>query len=162
MTAIPILASSCARAATASEARYRVDVPIVPSRGARVIALDEGAAAVAARVAGQEWASARFLVCEGGGDAPRLRGIGGAEVDLAEQLDGADVVVMIATQDSGAACAYAIGKACWDRSIMTAGVVLGDGFEADHAVAALRPHARVLLPSGDESDVAELLVALRA
>lgn len=162
MTSIPVLANSCARAATSVEARYRVDVPIAPSRGARVIALDEGAAAVAARVAGQEWSSARFLVCEEGGDVPRLRGIGGAEADVAEQLDGADVVVMIATQDSGAACAHAIGKACWERGIMTAGIVLGDGTQAEQAVAALRPHARVLLPSGDESDVAELLVALRA
>jgi hypothetical protein len=156
------MANSCARAATSAEARYRIDVPIAPSRGARVIALDPGAAAVAARVAGQEWASARFLVCEGGAETLRLRGMGGAEADLSEQLDGADVVVMVATQDSGAACAYALGKACWERSIMTAAVVLGDGSQAEQAVAALRPHARVLLPAGDESDVADLLVALRA
>jgi hypothetical protein len=162
VTSSPILANSCSRAASAAEARYRIDAPIAPSRGARVIALDDGAAAVASRVAGQEWASARFLVCEGDCGAPRLRGLSGAEAELVEQLEGADVVVMIATEDSGAACAHAIGKACWERSIMTAGVVLGDGSQAEQAVAALRPHARVLLPSGDESDVAELLVALRA
>ena len=162
MTTTPILANSCARAATSAEARYRLDVPIAPSRGARVIALDDGAAAVAARVAGQEWASARFLICEGDSEAPRLRGIGGGEADLAEQLEGADVVVMIATQDSGAGCAHALGLACWERSIMTAGIVVGDGSAAQHAVAALRPHARVLLPSGDESDVVDLLTALRA
>ena len=40
---------------------------------------------------------------------------------------------------------------------MTAGLVLGDGFEAEDAVAALRPHARVLMVSADESDVVELL-----
>jgi hypothetical protein len=45
---------------------------------------------------------------------------------------------------------------------MTAGIVLGAGSAAEHAVAALRPYARVLLPSGDESDVTELLTALRA
>lgn len=162
MTTPPMAASSCARAATAAEARYRIDVPIAPSRGARVIALDEGAAVVAAGIAGQEWASARFLICERGPEALQLRGIGGPAADLAEHLAGADVVVMIATRDAGAACAHAIGRACWERSIMTAGIVLGDGFEAEHAVAALRPHARVLLPSADESDVAELLTALRA
>ena len=162
MTATPILANSCARAATAAEARYRIDAPIVPSRGARVIALDDGAAEVAARVAGEQWASARFLICEGDAEALQLRGIGGPPTDLAEHLEGADVVVMIATDDAGAACAYAIGRACWERSIMTAGIVLGDGSEADQAVAALRPHARVLLPSGDETDVVELLTALRA
>ena len=44
---------------------------------------------------------------------------------------------------------------------MTAGLVLGNGSEARDAVAALRPHARVLLPTADESDVLELLTALR-
>jgi hypothetical protein len=163
MTATPILANSCARAATAAESRYRIDAPIAPSRGARVIALDEGAAEVARRVAGESWANARFFACTGSDTgALTLTGIGGAAADLREQLSGADVVVMIATEDSGAACAYAIGRTCWEKSIMTAGIVLGDGYDAEHAVAALRPHARVLLPSGDDSDVIELLTALRA
>ncbi len=160
--AAPILANSCARAATAAEARYRIDYPLAPARGARVLALDEGAAEVARRVAGESWTNARFFVCEPDAEGVRLRGIGGAAADLAEQLVDADVVVMIASEDAGAGCAYAIGKACWERSIMTAGLVLGDGFEAEHAVAALRPHARVLLPSADETDVVELLTALRA
>lgn len=163
MTSVPILHNSCARAATAAEARYRIDAPIAPARGARVIALDGGAAVVASRVAGQSWSNARFFACEGSeADGLRLQGIGGSRADLAEQLVDADVVVMVATEDAGAGCAYAIGKACWERSIMTAGIVLGDGYEAADAVAALRPHARVLLPSADETDVVELLTALRA
>jgi hypothetical protein len=155
--------SSCARAATAAETRYRIDAPIVSSRGARVVALDAGAAAVAARVATQPWGNARFFSCEAlGQDKLAIRGIGNAPADLDDQLADADVVVMIATEDSGAAAAYAIGKACWERSIMTAGVVVAVGDEGRQAVAALRPHARVLLPSADESDVTELLTALRA
>ena len=154
--------SSCARAATAAEARYRIDTPIAPSRGARVIALDPGAAAVASRVAGLPWASARFFLCESDGERLFVRGIGNAPADLDEQLADADVVVMIATLDAGASAARAIGKACWERSIMTAGLVLASGDEADQAVAALRPHARVLLPYADETDVVELLTALRA
>ena len=67
---------------------------------------------------------------------------------------------MVATQDSGADCAYAIGKACWER-VATAGLVLGDGSRTLGAVAVLRPHARVLLPTADESDLVELLTALR-
>ena len=66
------------------------------------------------------------------------------------------------TDGASAACASAIGRACFERGIMTAGLVLGVGDKSDDAVAALRPHARVLLPSADESDVAELLTALRA
>ncbi len=162
MTTPPLLLSSCARASTAAETRHRVDVPIAPARGARVIALDEGAAAVVEQVAGQSWTSARFFAGQCGPDGLRLSGVGGAPADLAEQLVDADVVVMIATSDAGAACAYALGKACWERSIMTAGLVIGDGTQAQEAVAALRPHARVLLPSADETDVVELLTALRA
>jgi hypothetical protein len=163
------LLSSCARAATAVEARYRIDRPIKPARAARIIALDARAAEVARRAAAAEWASARFLVCEtvpvGGGVAVGdflLRDIDGEPAVLGEVLSGADVVLMIATDDSGAGCAYALGKACWERGIMTAGLVLGDGSAADEAVAALRPHARVLLPTADEADLTELLTALRA
>jgi hypothetical protein len=161
------LLSSCARAASAAEARYRIDAP-VESRAARVIALDDGAADVVRSVAELGWVSARFLVCEnvpvGGGVAAGdflLRDIEGSPALLSDELRGAHVVVMIATQDSGADCAYAIGKACWERAIMTAGLVVGGGFDVQDAVAALRPHARVLLPTADESDVVELLRALR-
>jgi hypothetical protein len=157
--------SSCARAASAAEARYRIDAP-VESRRARVIALDEPAADVLRSVAALEWASARFFVCDavgGGGEADDvlLRGIDGSPAVLSGELAGAHVVVMVATQDSGADCAYAIGKACWERAVMTAGLVLGDGSQTLGAVAALRPHARVLLPTADESDLVELLTALR-
>jgi hypothetical protein len=157
--------SSCARAASAAEARFRIDAP-VESRRARVIALDEPAAAVLRSVAALEWASARFFVCDTvgeGGDADDLllRGIDGSPAVLSGELAGAHVVVMVATQDSGADSAYAIGKACWERAVMTAGLVLGDGSRTLGAVAALRPHARVLLPTADESDLVELLTALR-
>ncbi len=164
-----MLLSSCARAATAAESRYRIDAPIAPARGARVIALDDGAAAVTDRAAKQEWANAAFFVCEGvtaGSTRDRevllLRGIDGSPAVLSDPLADADVVVMIATKDAGAACAAAIGRACAARGIMTAGLVVADENEAADAVAALRPHARVLLPSADEADVTELLTALRA
>lgn len=159
--------SESAWAASASEARYRIDGTIVSARNARVIALDERAAAVARRIAEGPWAQAGFFVCESRGpaegeDEVALRGLDGARVTLAGLLaSDPDVVVVLATDDTGHARAAAIGRACGARAIMTAGVVLGDGFEADDAVAALRPYARVLLLSADESDVFELLTALR-
>jgi len=154
--------SSCARAATAAEASYRVDTPLNPARGVRVIALDPGAAVVTGRLAVQEWTSARFFTCSGDAGGVVLQGVGGVPASLDEQLTEADVVLLVATEDAGAGCAYAVGRACWERGIMTAGVVVSEGFEAEHAVAALRPHARVLLPTADETDVVELLSALRA
>jgi len=162
------LLSSCARAASAEESRFRIDRPIAPSRAGRIIALDEGAADVLARTAQLEWANARFYVCESAGedvDSVVLRGIDGGPATLADELASASVVVMVATGDNGADCAYALGKACWERGIQTAGLVVGDGTHngtaTAAAVAALRPHARVLLPDADEDDVVDLLAALR-
>ncbi|MDP9416924.1 MAG: 3-methyl-2-oxobutanoate hydroxymethyltransferase [Actinomycetota bacterium] len=164
-----MLLSSCARAATAAETRYRIDAPIAPARGARVIALDGAAAEVAGRAATHSWANAAFLVCEGvapGADAATevllLRGIDGSPAVLSEPLVDANVVVMVASHDAGAECAPAIGRACAARGIMTAGLVFGTDRQAGGALAALRPYARVLLPSADESDLIELLTALRA
>jgi hypothetical protein len=157
MTA-PLSLSECARAASASESRYRITRPIVPARNARVVALDERAAAVAGRLASGPWAVARFYTCAPGG---RLRGLDGTPATPADLAIGTDVVVVIATDDSGRDHAAAIGEACRARSVMMAGVVLGDAVDATDAVAALRPYARVLLLSADESDVFDLLTALR-
>jgi hypothetical protein len=159
--------SESARAASAEEARFRIDRPIAPARAARVVALDPGAAATIRRVATGPWVTARFYVCEAGtddggpADDVLLRGIDGPAVRLSESLSGVDVAVLVATDDSGHAFAAAIGRACSAAAITTAGVVIGDGTAAEEAVAALRPHARVLLPSADESDLSELLGALR-
>jgi len=162
------LPSSCARAASAEEARFRIDRPIAPSRAGRIVALDEGSAEVVRRTAQLPWANARFYVCEPAGEDGEsllLRDINGAPAGVADELASASVVIMIATSDAGADCAYALGKACWERGIQTAGLVLGEGTRtgtaASAAVAALRPHARVLLPSADETDVVDVLTALR-
>jgi hypothetical protein len=45
---------------------------------------------------------------------------------------------------------------------MTAGIVLGERVAVADAVAALRPHARNLMSTEDEDDVAAVLTALRA
>jgi hypothetical protein len=167
----PILLNSCAKAATAAEARFRIDRPIAPSRGARVVALDEGAEAVVRRVAEHDWSNARFFVCRSparlaasNGDVADvlLVSTDGSESRLSAELGGADVAVMVATADDGADEAGAIGDACTLRGIMTAGVVIADGNDADATVSALRPHARVLMVTHDEHDVVEVLSALRA
>jgi hypothetical protein len=166
----PMSVSESARAASAGEALYRITRPIAPARNARVIALDARAETVARRIATGPWAAAGFYTCDvtpgaGGNGEPEggvlLRGLDGATTTLADVLTGTDVVVVIATDDSGRAQAAAIGKGCGARAIMTAGLVLGDDFEAEDAVAALRPYARVLMLSADESDVFDLLTALR-
>lgn len=171
MTASAQTLSSCARAASAAELRYRIQRPIRPARAARIIALDDAAAGVLSRIADRPWANARFYLCEPAGP-PRhtaLREIGGPSFALTDELSGTDVVVVVATDDSGREYAAAVGRVCAARAIMTAGVVLSAGADsgkapaddAADAVAALRPYARVLLPTADEGDLVELLAALR-
>jgi len=168
----PTLLHSCARAATAAEARFRIDVPIAPSRATRIIALDAWAAVVVGHVAEQTWATARFFTlddtagpADGHGqaaDALRLRSMEGRVVLLGETLSGVDVAVMVAAGDEGATAAESIGRACTARGIMTAGLILGDDAHVSRALAALRPHARVLMVPAEDDDLVQLLTALRA
>lgn len=164
----PILLNSCAKAATTKEARFRIDRPIRPARATRVVALDAAAVSVVQRVAEQTWADARFFVATTGNVDSHpadlmLVDTDGTQALLSDVLTGADVAVMVATDNDGATAATAIGDACTLRGIMTAGLVLAAGHSgADAAVSALRPHARVIMVTQDEHDVAEVLTALRA
>jgi hypothetical protein len=140
----PILASSCAKAATAAEARFRIDRPI-GGRSAIVVALDGDAAEVVDHVAEQPWRGARFL------RAP----------DSPVDLDDVDLVLMIATADADAEAAASLARSCAERGIMTAGLILGERLDVAAALSALRPYARNLMVTTDEEDVGEVLTALR-
>ena len=127
--------SSCARAATAEEARYRIDRPI-PGRTACVVALDEGAADILER-----------------SERPFTRS------PRPEELAAADLVLVVATNDDGAGLAVEVARSCWEQGVMATGLIIG---ESGDAVAALRPYARNLMVTDDEDDVAAVLTALRA
>jgi hypothetical protein len=144
----PILLNSCALAATAEEARFRIDRPI-GGRTAVIVALDEGATEVVDRVAERPWGAARFFRAS-------------EASDVAEELADADVAIMVATADADADSAAEIAEACALRGIMTAGLILGDRLEVGAAVSALRPYARNLMVTDDEEDIAAVLTALRA
>lgn len=168
----PTLLNSSAAAATAAEAAFRIDAPPPPPRSARVIALDPGASEVIRQVAAQSWGASHFLtyrpgspVLTSGGDLPDVvlyRADGSTSLQFSQETEGADMVFMVATADDGAVAAAAIGEACWYRGITTGAVAFGDEANVRRAVAALRPHARVLLVTQDQDDVAALLTALRA
>jgi hypothetical protein len=164
----PILANSCALAATAAEARYRIDAKPQTPRATSVVALDDGAMAVVRDLAGQDWNAARFLGCAdgtaGGADFAdiELRTVDGQAVRLSEELAEADFVMMIATEGRGAAAASTIGDACTLRGIMTAGLIVDADGRSGAALVALRPNARVLLVTDDERDATELLAAVGA
>lgn len=180
MTIRPILLNACARAATAEEARFRIDAPLVPARPTRIIAIDLAARALVENVARRGgFAQARFLWCDPAAalpasddpsakdpvtalDALVLTPVEGGTSSLGAELADAGVAVMVATDASGASIAARIGEACWMRGIMTAGLITGDDSAVSEALTALRPHARVLMVPADETDLAELLSAIRA
>jgi hypothetical protein len=146
----PTLLNSCSAAATAAEARFRIDAKpgLRMQRSTRVVALDAGAAEIVRPLADQPWLGARFLYDTG--------------EHLNDELADADFVLMIATNGAGAAAAAAIGDMCVLLGIMTAGLVLGVDDDVAAAVTALRPHSRVLLVSRDRRDASGLLTALGA
>lgn len=167
----PTLLSSCARATTAAEARFRINAPAFTRRNSRVIALDGQAAAIVRGMAGGQWGGGHFLVFEsalpddallrrvpGSGDPGR--GDGGTAL-LSEELDGADTVVMVASAEGSAGAASVIGDAAAARGIMSAGLVIPGETPADGVVSALRPNAMVLVVLREAADVPEVLSALR-
>jgi hypothetical protein len=168
----PTLLNSCAWAATAAEARFRINGAPQTPRASRIVALDAGAAAIVRELSGQPWRGTRFLSYDAsrsdGQPAPdgALADIvlvaSDGPVRLSEELIDADFMMMIATAGDGATAATAIGNACALRGIMTAGVILGRDHDVDAAVTALRPHARVLLVTNDKNDVAEIMSAVGA
>lgn len=162
----PTLLHSCARAATAAEARFRVDYPNSTERASRIIALDDGAARILQAVSERPWRGARFLRFEAphdgdGADDASLRSFDGGPSMLSDELDDADVAVMVATGGAGAAAASIIGRASFRRRIMTAGLVVSDREDPVEAVNVLRPYASVLVVSPDEQYIVDVLTALR-
>lgn len=163
----PTLLNSCARAATAAEAAFRVPYPNALRRDSRVIALDRGAAQQISTISEDPWQGAHFLIL-----APVQPGLATGKVDLsdvngtaldcADELRGADVVVMVATTDEGAKAAAVIGAMARDTGVMTAGIVLADPKEADEVMRSLRTSASVLVMASDPDYLPAMLSALRA
>ena len=165
----PVLQGSSVKAASAAELRFRLDYPLAPSRGVRVVALDSGAELMIRKVAETPWAKAKFFVAEtaistqgmqGGPVEVVFRGLDGTVAWLNDELEDVDSIIMVASSDYGSEAAATIAAACAVRGIMTAGLVLGENTEL--TVSGLRPYAQVLLVPADESDMEALLMALRA
>src|SRR5512133_1695243 len=129
----PILANACAMAATAEEAAYRITREI-GSRAALILALDADAGEVVDRVSERPWGAARFF------HADQL-----SPEQLVAAIEQSDVAIMVATADADGDAAAEIARACAERGIMTAGLILGEQVAVAAAVAALRPYARNLM-----------------
>ncbi len=157
---VPAPVGSCARAATAKEAAFRIDYPLAPARATRVIGFDPRAAEVVRSVACHTWGQAQFYSATRPGH--QLVTTAGRPQPLADVLEGVDSLVMVAATGEEAGAVATIGAACQVRGIMTAGLVLTPGRLTSDALMALRPYARILMVPADEDDLLELLRAIRA
>ncbi|MGN6571958.1 MAG: hypothetical protein ACTHLO_11140 [Pseudolabrys sp.] len=166
--------SESARASSALEAAFRIDAPNARARATRVVALDRPSAAVIARLAQSAWTGAAFLTVPT--EAPGRDGafsvsgwlsdLAGHAKNLADEIAGADQVVMVATAGENAEAASIIGEACSVRRIMTTGLILAGAATPDEALSRtlshLRPWALMLVVASGEEYIEDMLTALRA
>ncbi len=170
----PTLLGGCARAASAEEARYRVQYPNSRARTSRIFALDAAAAEVMYGVTESPWNGAHFLTLSTTAtidpeatpaEALPLAHPDGAAADLGRELDGADVVVLLATRGDSEGAAEVIAREAFHRKIMCAGLALAQD-QQDHAVDrvvnSMRRFASVLVVARDNDFVPAMLTALRA
>jgi len=170
----PFEMSQSARAASAVEARFRIDAPNSRPRAVKVIALDRPSERVVNRLAQMSWTNASFFTAIA--SLPRtgapfsveswLKDLAGHAKNLVDEVDSADLVVMVATGGEDAQAASLIGEACSLKRVMTTALVVGTESVSDAALsqtlALLRPWALMVVIASAEEYIADMLAALRA
>jgi hypothetical protein len=167
--------SESARMSTAAEARFRIDAPNSRPRHVKVIALDSGSEALVKRLAERQWNTASFFTASAFAGAPPGRGfsmqgwlsdLAGRTKDLIDEVNGADLVVMVATAGENSQAAALIGEACSLKRVNTTGLILGGASATDEmlskTLSQLRPWSLMLVIASGEDYIEDMLIALRA
>ena len=170
---------------SSAEARFRVQAPNSTPRVSKVIALDAAAEAVVRRLAGGAWEHATFLLADvgrvltdpapGGStkqdppDVPpavALRDLAGQIRSVTDEVDTADLVVLVAGPGGHADAASPIGQACSQRRVMTTGLIVGVTSASDSALsktlAQVRPWSGMVVMANSDDYIDDMLTALRA
>jgi hypothetical protein len=166
--------SESARMSSAAEARYRINAPNSKQRAVKVIALDAPSERIVKELAQRPWNGATFFTAQAFGTTPKqgesfagwLSDLAGRTKDLIDEVNSADLVVMIAAAGESAQAASIIGEACSVKRVMTTALVLGGNTVSDEALSKtlshLRPWALMLVIASAEEYIADMLTALRA
>ena len=173
--------SESARMSSAAEARFRINSPNSQPRAVKVIALDTPSERVVKELAQSPWQRATFLTASAFSGAPRqgerfsmggwLNDLAGRTKNLVDEVESADLVVMVASAGENAAAAAIIGEACNVKRVMTTALILAPPPEGKVGVSdetlskmlsALRPHAMMLVISSADEYIKDMLAALRA
>ena len=95
-----------------------------------------------------------------------LSDLAGRTKNLIEEVNSADLVVMVAAAGESAQAASIIGEACSVKRVTTTALVLGGPSISDEALSKtlshLRPWALMLVIASAEDYIADMLTALRA
>ena len=165
-----------ARMASAAQAKFRIAAPNSRPRAVKVIALDPPAERAVKELAQAPWQGATFLTATAFSGAPRqdkpfsmngwLNDLAGRTKDLVDEVNSADLVVMVATAGENVAAAAIIGEACSVKHVMTTALILGGASSSDETIskmlAQLRPHVMMLVISSADEYIKDMLTALRA
>src|ERR1700731_2008329 len=172
--------SESARMSSAAEAKFRIDRPNSQPRAVKVIALDSQSERIVKELAQAPWQRASFLTASSFSGAPRrgepfsepfslggwLNDLAGRTKDLVDEVNTADLVVMVATAGENVAAAAIIGEACNVKHVMTTALILGGAASSDETIskmlAQLRPHVMMLVISSADEYIKDMLTALRA
>ena len=168
--------SESARMSSAAEAKFRIDRPNSQPRAVKVIALDFASERIVKELAAAPWQRASFLTASSFSGAPRagepfsmggwLNDLAGRTKDLVDEVNSADLVVMVATAGENAAAAAIIGEACAIKHVMTTALIFSGATSSDETIskmlAQLRPHVMMLVISSAEEYIKDMLTALRA
>jgi hypothetical protein len=170
------MVSESARMNSATEARFRVQAPNSAPRTSKVIALDAAGDAVVRRLAQSHWECAAFLTFEDveardSGGSPTvsqsaLRDLAGRLTSVSDEVDTADLVVLVAGPGGHAHAASLVGEACSRRHVMTTGFVVGAGSAPESALsktlAQVRPWSLMVVIADSDEYIDDMMTALRA
>ena len=168
--------SESARMTTAEEAKFRINAPNSKPRAIKVIALDTRSEAVVKKLAEGEWNKASFFTSVHFDSPPQagsdwsmkawLNDIAGRTIKMMDEINTADLVVMVATAGQKAEAASVIGEACAAKRVQTTAMILDRKTASDAALSDtllhLRPYASMLVVADDEDYIENMLIALRA
>jgi hypothetical protein len=170
--------SESARMSSAAEARFRVQAPNSTPRAIKVIALDAAGEAVVRRLAGAGWNNATFFTAASPGEPAdpghrspaspdeALSDLAGRRRSVTDEIDTADLVVLVAGPGGDTPAALLIGQACSFRRVTTTGFIVGVTSASENALsktlAQLRPWSLMVVIADGDDYIDDMLTALRA
>jgi hypothetical protein len=172
------MVTQSARTSPATEARFRVQAPNSTPRSIKVIALDRVSETAIRRLAAACWRHATFFTAASRGEAGgpgdpspaspdgTLHDLAGHIRSVADEVDSADLVILVAGPGGHAQAASIIGQACSHRRVMTTGFIVGLAAASEHALsktlAQLRPWSLMVVVASLDDYIDDMMTALRA